>query len=625
MPRIIFITGVSGVGKSTIGKLLADKLSLPFLEGDDFHPKANLDKMASKEPLNDEDREPWLLAIKQAAIHAAETRGAVISCSALKSKYRELLEKKFPAPLDWVHLLLDKSDIKSRLENRKTHFMPPELLDSQFNAFEKPTSGLQIKNDAGPEIICNKILNELSSSIGIVGLGVMGKSLCRNFASKGVLISMFNREAPPLETAVAKNFKGKFPELKFAKPFNQLENFVQSLQTPRRILLMVSAGKAVDSLIASIAPLLASGDCIIDAGNSHYKDTERRVQELKKQEIDFLGMGVSGGEKGALLGPAIMPGGDKETFKLIESDFQLIAAKDPNSIPCFGYIGKSAAGHFVKMVHNGIEYAEMQLIAELSVHLENKLSKSEIADLFKQWNKGKNKSYLLEISSKIFSKKEGEEYLLDKILDKAESKGTGSWSVKAAADLGVPIPMINAALTARYFSMFKKVRQKGSSLSANETQTSINLDLETIDKAYFLARLLNHQQGLHLIETASLNYKWNINIKEVCRIWTNGCIIRSNLMETLAQLNMDDSFLLLTKTFSEESSWINELKELNLRFINENIAAPCFSAALSYFVQFTEENSSANLIQAQRDFFGAHTYRRKDKPSDEIFHTEWEK
>ena len=624
MPRIIYITGVSGIGKSTIGRLLAKVLAIPFLEGDDYHPQENIAKMAAGNALNDTDRKPWLQKIKAAAAKSALKEGAVISCSALKNKYRELLEADFPVPVDWVHIQLSKDKIKERLQRRADHFMPPSLLDSQFAAFEKPQKGLIITNEGEPELVVQEIINRLPSSLGIIGLGVMGKSLCRNFAGKGAIISMYNREAPPMEIKVAEHFKSAYPELIHSKAFNELKAFVQSIQRPRRILLMVSAGKAIDELIKALHPLLEKGDCIIDAGNSHFKDTKRRIQYLQELELEYIGMGVSGGEKGALEGPAMMVGGSNAAFDLIQQDFQKIAAIDAKGQYCFGHVGKGSAGHFVKMVHNGIEYAEMQLIAELFAFLSPHLSRSSISDLLEEWNQGNNQSYLLEITAAILRKKEGKDFLLDKIVARAESKGTGNWTVRAAAIFGVPIPMINAAVTSRYFSMLDK---SSATKALNNSDTKINIQemLKDLEAAYFLARSINHQQGLHLIQAASDINNWEVNLNKVTQIWTNGCIIRSALMQEISQQKKLQPFLINTTLIEKKlAESVLGLQKINNHFVRQGIANPCFQAAWNYYLQFTQALPTAHLIQAQRDYFGAHTYRRIDKPVDQSFHTDWE-
>ncbi|MCL4148087.1 UNVERIFIED_CONTAM: hypothetical protein GTU68_029617 [Idotea baltica] len=453
----------------------------------------------------------------------------------------------------------------------------------------------------------------------------MGKSLSRNIAGKGFSISVFNRHVDGSEVDVAKTFAAEHAEMNETLAFDDLKGFVESLAVPRKVFLMVNAGAAVDSVIGQLCEYLSQGDVIIDGGNSHYKDTERRFHDLKEKGIQYIGTGVSGGEEGALKGPSIMPGGSKEAFDLVAPILQSIAAKDSGGTDCCAFIGKGGSGHFVKMVHNGIEYAEMQFIAEVYAVLRYTMSKSpeEISSIFSEWLKTDMTSYLLEITADILREKEGEKFLIDLILDKAGNKGTGSWTTIAACELGVAIPTLTAALFARYQSSQLDTRLKASEVYAS-ANVDLELDLDILRQAYQLARIVNHHQGYDLIATASENYHWDINYSDLSRIWTNGCIIRSSLMEQISKAELQEGSILLNPQLNAEILQTrNALNDLSVLLAKTQISAPCILSALSYLNGFTEKRSLAHIIQAQRDYFGAHTYERVDAPRGEKFHTNW--
>lgn len=464
-------------------------------------------------------------------------------------------------------------------------------------------------------------------TFGIIGMGVMGKSLARNLASKGYKLSLYNRYSKGIEENIAIDFINSFEELSEAKGFEDLNAFVQSLEKPRKILLMVKAGDVVDHLIEKLIPILNQNDIIIDGGNSHYKDTERRMEYLDTKGIGYIGSGVSGGEEGALKGPSIMPGGKSSSYKEISKILESIAAKDSQGAPCCAFIGSGGAGHFVKMVHNGIEYAEMQLIAEVYslMRFGLLLDPLEISAIFKEWNNGTLSSYLLGITADILTKKEGDNYLIDLILDKAGNKGTGSWTSIAAAELGVSISMINEALFARYISAFKEERVKSDAIYNKVNRKEIfDLNVDQIRNAYTVARIVNHHQGMHLMSAASETYKWSLNLSEIARIWTNGCIIRSQLMQNLISiLNATDRILHFPDIVTLVNNLDDDIKEVTAIAITNNHSVPCFSAACNYLSAYTNKFVSANIIQAQRDYFGAHTYKRVDDESDTSYHTNW--
>jgi len=439
-------------------------------------------------------------------------------------------------------------------------------------------------------------------------------------------MSLFNRHVSGVEEDVAVNFVTSYPELTNSKGFDDIETFVKSLSLPRKIFLMVNAGPAVDAVITSLEPYLSEGDIIMDGGNSHYVDTQRRVEALKEKGIHFLGVGVSGGEEGALKGPSIMPGGTAEAYEHVGPFLEAIAARDAHGNACCAHVGSGGSGHFVKMIHNGIEYAEMQLITEVYDILRNhcSLSLEQIAQTFDTWNEGSENSYLLEISAKIVRKTENGQPLIDVILDKAKQKGTGSWSTTAALQIGVPFDTIAQSVLARIISSEKAQRVKGQELYAIHREEIHELDITTIKEAYQTARIINHAIGFETLRKASSEYKWELHLSEIARIWTNGCIIRSTLMEQIISVlhGFDDNILFHESVIPQVTKGQVALKKVIQDSVGAGAAIPVFCASLSYFNAMIQGDSSANMIQAQRDFFGAHTYERKDKEGS--FHTLWE-
>ncbi|WP_343328370.1 NADP-dependent phosphogluconate dehydrogenase [Polaribacter staleyi] len=623
---IIFIMGVSGVGKSTIGNLLSEKLNIPFFDGDDFHPEENILKMSKGEALNDNDRLGWLQTLNKLAKEQLKKGGCIIVCSALKEKYRDILNAKIKENAKWVFLNGSFEQIKERVNNRKGHFMSSDLLKSQFDILETPKNAIDININLTPNNIVEMISKEIlkKSEFGLFGLGVMGKSLSRNLANKGFNISLFNRHIKDTEEDVAKNFKNEFKELSTSLPFDNIEAFVNSLEKPRKIMLMVNAGKIVDDVIEDLLPFLDAGDILIDGGNSNYNKTKERFDYLKSKNIHFVGAGVSGGEEGALKGPSIMPGCTKEVYKEVQPFLETIAAKDVNNLPCCIHIGTEGSGHFVKMVHNGIEYVEMELLAEVFVMLKG-LGKSpdEIANILESW-KATTNSYLLEITIDILRKKEGDDWLVHKIMDKAGNKGTGNWTTIATAELGVPSTMIASALFARYTSFYKEERVNASESFKENTTQNLNLTTDDILEGYQFARIINHYQGLKLIQEASKSYNWDLNLSELARIWTNGCIIKSDLMvELVTVFKSTDNLLTDEGVIQKIKSLKPSIKKVVSGGVLNELAIPNFSESINFLNSFAVANSSANLIQAQRDYFGAHTYQRINDNSNKFYHTEW--
>lgn len=617
--------GVSGSGKTTIGQKLAETIGLPFFDGDDFHPPANKTKMKAGIPLSDEDRQEWLGAMNRLILAQSKEKGAVIACSALKEKYRNALSKKMESPISWIVLRGDYELIHDRMMARKDHFMPAGLLQSQFEAMEYPAYGLHLSIEDGPEKMVDTILDFLEKpEFGLVGLGVMGKSLARNLSAKGVRMALYNQYVPGKEEKVAEKTIAAFPELASSRGFDDMPAFAESLSRPRKIFLMVPAGPPVDAVIQQLLPSLSPGDILMDGGNSLFEDTDRRISMLSACSIHYLGIGVSGGEKGALTGPSIMPGGSFEAWEKVSLYLESAAAKDKAGQACCTYIGPGGSGHFVKMIHNGIEYAEMQLLAEAYWILRKGMqySPDRIADLFELWNQREASGYLLEITIKILRFKKEGSLVLDEIADIGGSKGTGSWSLNAAARLGIPANLIGEALFARYLSSFKEMREEAARQSGIHAGL-VQVTEKQLYEAYQLARWINHHQGLEILKAASTQYHWDLKLSDITRIWTNGCIIRSSLMETLSRaLTSTDqvlpSHLFLVRDYSRS------LNEVVATALTANLAIPCLSASLNYLLGSQSADSPVNLIQAQRDFFGAHTYRKKDDPFGKAYHTEWE-
>lgn len=631
---IIIVFGVTGCGKSTVGELLAEKLQLPFYDADHFHSVENVQKMSQGIPLTDHERIPWLEDLGQHLRRWSQQDGAVLACSALKEEYRRILATV--NGIHWVLLEGSKELIRKRLSSRIGHFMNPELLDSQFETLEKPDYGLTVSIDQKPASIVNEILLNLNlmqnqSEFGIIGMGVMGRSLALNLADKGVAISIYNRHVAGVEEKVAQRIIEDNSHFTHIQGFDQLESFVASLSLPRKILLMIPAGAAVDLQIETLLPLLQAGDVIIDGGNSFYKDSNRRALTLLEKGIHFVGAGVSGGEEGALKGPSIMPGGAREGVEQIVPYLELIAAKDPDGRPCTAYIGPEGSGHFIKMVHNSIEYAEMQALTEAYYILKGytECGPDEIRKTFIHWQEEGLDSYLLSITIDILETYEGEDLLLDKILDQAAQKGTGSWSVNTALEYGVPYGVLTEAVMARSLSALKKDRVAAFEKYRPKFFTAIEDKKKFIGKlknAYQACRIINHDVGFNLMKEVSDKHGWELNFSEISRIWTNGCIIRSSFMEELVTVFQEDERILTAPSIVDQlSSYKDDLCYVVGQGLQHGYALPVFSAAANYFLGAITADSPANLIQAQRDYFGAHTYQRIDAPAEKHFHTQWKK
>ena len=629
---LIVITGVSGTGKTTLGLGLSARLRLPFLDADQFHSQTNIAKMSRGEPLTDEDRMPWLQALADALLEYQERGGAVLACSALKNAYRQRLQVH--SDQHWIHLQGERNLLWERMLARKGHYMKASMLDSQLAIWEKPSFGLLLNVTGTPEEVLEASLDYLTSQgmkmkIGVMGMGVMGKSLALNLAEKGVSVSLFNRFVAGKEEGVAQAVCDAHPEFPQLLAFEDLQKFVESLEQPRKILMMIPAGAAIDAQLDSLLPLLDPQDLVIDGGNSFYKDSEDRVNRLKGIGMHFLPMGVSGGEEGARKGPSIMPGGNPEGYAMVAEYLEKMAAKDQNGQPCVTYVGPGGSGHFIKMVHNSIEYGEMQVLAEL-VHLLRfgfGCSAAQVSAIFSEWGKGELKSFLLEITADLLLFKEGGELLLDKILDQAGQKGTGAWSLTTALEYGIPYSPLAEAVNARGLSSEKATRTAFARQFDHQLE-KISGDLQTwlpkIKEAYALARIINHEAGFRLMKTVSDSKGWDLNFNEIARIWTNGCIIRSELMESIALgYSHQVSFLELPGIREKVKGNRKDLAEVVGIGLTHGFALPVLSAGANYLLARMTAESSASVIQAQRDYFGAHTYQRKDDPSGAYYHTHW--
>lgn len=481
----------------------------------------------------------------------------------------------------------------------------------------------------------NEKKQAVPSDIGIYGLGVMGKNLALNFEEKGNRVSLYNRKAEGEQYLVdeflayeglGKKFRGS------ASP----EQFVSSLERPRKILLMVKAGEAVDEVIAELLPLLEPGDILIDGGNSHFQDTARRMETLAEKQIRFVGMGVSGGKEGARKGPSLMPGGDSGAWPQVERLLIPVAAKAFDGSNCSAWIGDGGAGHFVKMVHNGIEYADMQLIAETYDLMMRGLGMNadQIAGHFSDWNDTELSGYLLEITAKILQKKEPDGFpLIDRILDSADQKGTGRWISAVALELGIPLPVITEAVHARFISSLTEIRRVSSSsyqapYPSPGSEKQKEKSLLHFAQALYAARMTAYAEGFYLITEASKKYQWGVDPATIARIWQGGCIIRSELLREIEQAYRHDITLehLFMSSYYTGSfkKLLNGWRETASLAVIHGIPAPAHTAALAQFDSLRSFRLPANLIQAQRDYFGAHTYRRIDRLKGKSFTTDWE-
>jgi len=472
------------------------------------------------------------------------------------------------------------------------------------------------------------------SQIGVVGLGVMGKNLALNLEEKGNRVSVYNRTSEGEEHVVPAFLENAGKEKDFAG-FQTIPEFVSTLERPRKLLIMVKAGRPVDEVITELIPFLEKGDILIDGGNSHFEDTERRAHQLSENNVHFVGMGVSGGEEGARYGPSMMPGTDPDTWKEIKPIFQPIAAQSFDGSPCVARVGSGGAGHFVKMVHNGIEYADMQLISEAYDFMKRglKMTNEAIAEEFSGWNTGNLEGYLMEITSDILTVKNSDGApLIDKILDSAGQKGTGKWTAISSLMNGTPSPGITGAVFERFLSSLTDLR---SSLSNKlDGPASFQIDekepaLSDLREALLASRVMCHAEGFFIITEMNRIHDWGIEPQEVARIWQGGCIIRSKLLIPIVSAFKNEQelkHLLLSNSFSKMLSSLQDgWRKTISRSARIGIPSPVMMSSLSQYDSIRSKRLPANLIQAQRDYFGAHTYERTDQPRGNYFHTNWQK
>lgn len=468
----------------------------------------------------------------------------------------------------------------------------------------------------------------MQSQIGLIGAGMMGENLVLNMEGKGLRVSLFDILEDKVERFISGRGQGRNIQGCYS-----IQELVVSLDLPRKIMLMVPAGKAVDEIIETLIPLLDKGDIIIDGGNSHFQDTTRRTKMLEGKSLLYVGAGVSGGEEGALLGPSIMPGGSISAWESLKPIFQAIAAKVDDGVPCCDWIGEEGSGHFVKMVHNGIEYGDMQLICEAYDVMRNLLgmTSAEMHEVFKEWNEGELNSYLIEITRDILTVNDEDGLpLLDKILDKAGQKGTGKWTVNASLDVAVPLTLITESVFARVLSSMKDERVLASKiLTGPKANFSGNKKsfIDELGKSLYAAKIISYTQGYQLMRASTQAFGWKINYGSVALIWRGGCIIRSVFLGKIKEafdFNPGLVNLMLDPFFQETISKTQQsLRNVLGEAIKNGIPTPALSSALAYYDGYRSENLPANLLQAQRDFFGAHQYERTDKPRGEYFHTNW--
>ena len=467
------------------------------------------------------------------------------------------------------------------------------------------------------------------ADIGLIGLAVMGQNLVLNMNDHGYTVAVYNRTVSKVDEFMNDAARGRETII----PTHSMEEFIATLKRPRKVMLMVKAGEVVDKFIEQILPHLEKGDLIIDGGNSHFPDTERRSRELQEKGIIYIGTGVSGGEEGARRGPSIMPGGNPAGWEHVKNIFQDISAKVENGEACCDWVGEGGAGHYVKMVHNGIEYGDMQMICEAYdiLHQGLKLSYDELYEIFREWNTGELDSYLIEITRDIMKTKDSDgEPLVEKILDKAGQKGTGKWTGISSLDLGMPVTLIVEAVYSRCLSALKSERVEASRILSGPDK---KLDgekkeiIEDVKKALLASKIVSYAQGYMLMKEAAREYGWNLNYGGIALMWRGGCIIRSAFLGKIKEAfdnNSELTNLLLDPYFvgvidSCQASWRRTVS----RAVTSGIPVPALSSALSFFDGYRAERLPANLLQAQRDYFGAHTYERVDEPEGQFFHTNW--
>ena len=633
----LVIMGVSGCGKSTVGMALAHRLGLQMLDGDDLHAPESVARMKAGQALSDADRWPWLERIGQRLAAQTEGAGLVVACSALRRSYRDRI-REHAHGVRFVFLDGSFDLIAERVGQRVGHYMPASLLQSQFDTLERPdpqeADVLRLDIDGPVDALVNAAATALNAAamppcdLGLVGLGVMGENLALNFERNGFAVCGFDSD-PARRQRFGYRTRGRR-----AHTAQDMQQLVATLRRPRRVLVMVPAGAAVDAVIDVISPLLEPGDILLDGGNTHPADTQRRLQALGARGLLYVGLGVSGGEQGALYGPALMPGGDANAWPLLRPMLQAIAARAGDGLPCCQWVGPGGSGHFVKMVHNGIEYADMQILCEAYALMRDLLQMParEIALAFRQWNRGPLESYLVQITADILEREDPEsgQMLVDCILDTAEQKGTGKWTSQVALDLGTPAPTIAQAVFARSLSAMKDQRVRAAPLLAGAhgvPQADRTDLLRALEGALLAAKVCAYAQGLALLRAADSEYRWGLSLSGIASLWRAGCIIRASLLEDIRAAydrNASLDHLLLDPPLAERMSQVQQdLREVVSLGARGGVALPALMSALAYYDALRSPRLPANLLQAQRDFFGAHGYQRHDRPGQ--FHTDWQR
>jgi 6-phosphogluconate dehydrogenase len=463
--------------------------------------------------------------------------------------------------------------------------------------------------------------------VGIYGLGALGRNLGRNLGSRDYPLSLYHAPADPKEENRPASVISRYPELSGSTGYSDLKAFAESITSPRVVIMMLLADEAVDDAIAAILPHLQKGDVLIDGSNTDYKDTTRRVASIGEQGIHFLGCGFSGGIDGVLNGVSVMAGGSREGFDIASSILQDISARADDGSPCCAYVGPEGAGHFAKIVHNGIEYAEMQLLAEVYSILRWAvgLTPDHIAEVLSGWKTTDASGYLLDITLQILRQKEGDQWVIDSILDSAGHKGTGVWAVQAAASFGIPAMMITAALHARYLSSQRHIRTHLDDVTRSQPRKNASMGTTDVYNAYQLARIINYHEGFSIIRAVSAHHQWNIDLQSLSRIWTNGCVIRSALMNRFVKLweNWEDELVLHPEVKTLIAATWPGLRRINHVASSETLFTPCLVAASQYIAGASLRFPAANLIQAQRDYFGSYGFRKVDDPTGPLHHFPW--
>ncbi|MGV9184462.1 NADP-dependent phosphogluconate dehydrogenase [Arcanobacterium canis] len=638
----VVIMGVSGSGKTTVAGIVADRLGWELAEADDFHPQANIDKMASGQPLDDDDRWPWLESITQwMREEGSRLRSTVVTCSALKRSYRDVL-RQAGSRVVFFHLDGDHELLTNRLAARTDHFMPASLIQSQFSTLEPleaDEEGDVIDIAETPSAIATTIEKRIraivgnvefsqkkyptstkpQANVGVYGLGVMGGAIARNFASTGYSVAVAN-----VVPDVATEFATAYSADGIIIAAEDVGEFVGLIERPRIICLMVTAGPAVDSVISQLSEYLDPGDIIVDMGNSHFSDTRRREAQLRQVGIDFVGCGTSGGFEGALHGPALMLGGSRVALERVAPILSAIAAVADDGRHCATLVGPDGAGHLVKTLHNGIEYAELELIAEAYDLLRSSgLTPHEISEVVEQWRTTELSSYLVDITSQILATTDEHGVsLVDRVCDRAGHKGTGAWSSQIAVELGVDAGMLVMSLMARFASVSELRHIRHSNAVVGNT-----LDVTRVAHALYLAKIIAYSQGLEVISAASSEYDWNINLGDIVLGWRAGCIIRGRILDdisrALSSSHGGSCDILSDEFFAQKiDSYIGDLRDVVCFAAENSVPAPALSTALAYLDTLARPQLPTALIQLQRDYFGSHGVELINDPGT-VAHGPW--